>query len=205
MAVAGRPIFPAPPFCHVPLDFLLLLALALPSADDADLARRIREGDHEAFRLFFERHHAALLAFLHRRRVPDAVADDLVQQAFVSLWEKRMHIDPDRSLRAYLFRIAYTRALNHFRDTARLDGDVDVQAAPHEGDAASLALAQEAVAKAVAALPERRRAVFELCFVEGMTYREAAEALDISPKTVEHQMGHALKTLREQLAAFRPE
>jgi RNA polymerase sigma-70 factor (ECF subfamily) len=52
------------------------------------------------------------------------------------------------------------------------------------------------VAKAVSELPPRRKEVFELCFMEGLTYREVAEVLEISPKTVENQMGHALKSVR---------
>ncbi len=186
----------------LPPVFFLLLALHAPDADDARLAGRIRDGDHAAFRLFFERHHDALLAFLRRRHVPDAVADDLVQHAFVKLWEGRARLDPLRSARAYLYRIAYTRALNHFRDTARLEGDPEAVARTAEPDAASLALVEDALAAAIAALPEKRRAVFELCFVEGLTHAEAAAALGISPRTVEHQMAHALKALRARLAPF---
>ncbi len=182
--------------------FLVLLALHTPDPDAARLAARIRDGDHAAFRAFFDEHHGALLAFLHRRRVPLAVADDLAQQAFVYVWEHRATIDTGRSLRAYLYRIAYTRALNHVRDTARLDASPDEWEGTPEGDAASLALVEEAVGNAIAELPERRRAVFELCFLQGLTHREAADALGISPKTVEHQMGHALKFLRERLRAF---
>lgn len=51
-------------------------------------------------------------------------------------------------------------------------------------------------------LPERRRAVFELCFVNGLTYKEAAQVLEISPKTVENQMGHALKSIREFVTPY---
>ncbi len=194
-------IFPSTRLSAVlPFDALLLLAL-LP-ADDAPLVGRIRDGDHAAFQAFFEQHHRALLAFLARRGVPDGVADDLVQQAFVHLWEHRDRLDPLRSARAYLFRIAYTRALNHFRDTARLDSIPDESVGAREPDAASYALTRDAVEAAIAALPEKRRAVFELCFLQELTHREAAAVLGISPKTVEHQMGHALKTLREKLRAF---
>ena len=55
---------------------------------------------------------------------------------------------------------------------------------------------------AVEALPERRRAVFELCFLQELTYRETAETLGISIKTVENQMGHALKTIRKAMKGY---
>jgi RNA polymerase sigma-70 factor, ECF subfamily len=188
---------------------LLLAALAdgaPESPEEAALTAAIREGDHRAFRRFFERHHAGLLRYLDRRGVSDEVADDLAQAAFVYLWEHRAALDPARSARAYLYRIAHTRALNHFRDTARLVRDVpeDGPSAPTApaSDAAEAAMLQEALAAAVAALPERRRAVFELCFGQGLSHKEAAEALGLSPKTIEHQMGYALKTLRARLERF---
>ncbi len=59
------------------------------------------------------------------------------------------------------------------------------------------------VQAAVETLPERRRAVFELCILQGLTYAEAADALDISRKTVENHMGYALKAVREHLSGLR--
>lgn len=186
---------------------LLLMAL-LPSSDldDATLAARIRDGDAAAFRTFFDRHHPLLYRYLRRRGVPDAVAEDLIQNAFLMVWEHRARIEANQSLRAYLFQICHTRALNHFRDTARLQDDTVLASVPvfdtpdHHTE---YALMQRTFQQVLAALPERRRAVFELCFLEQLSYREAAEALGISLKTVEHQMGHALKALRLAFEAFR--
>lgn len=183
---------------------MLLLAFAA-GPDDRVLAERIRQGDAAAFRSFFDRHHGTLYRYLRRRGVPDPVCEDLVQNAFVTVWERRAAVDPDRSLRALLFRIGYTRALNHFRDTARFDGDAALasSAAANATDRqAAQSLLDDAVRLAVNALPERRRAVFELCFFEELTYAEAADALGISAKTVENQMGHALKALRRALRPY---
>ncbi len=182
--------------------FVLLLAALAPPPDDGALVARIRAGDARAFAAFFDAHHAEVLRFLAHRGVDAAVADDLAQNAFVHVWEHRADLDPTRSARALLFRIAYTRALNHFRDTRRLTSDVPDVPTSDRADAASEAQLRDALAAAVAALPPRRREVFELCFTAGLTHREAADALGLSPKTVEHQMGYALKTLRERLAAF---
>jgi RNA polymerase sigma-70 factor (ECF subfamily) len=136
--------------------------------------------------------------------VPPAAAEDLVQNAFLYIWEHRDDIDPDQSLRAYLFRIGYTRALNHHRDTAAIDDEADVERAQAperstpESDALQAELRKQ-IDAAIAALPERRRAVFELCFLQDCTYQEAADALDISRKTVETHMRLALRDLRSAL------
>jgi RNA polymerase sigma-70 factor (ECF subfamily) len=191
------------------LDALLLLALQPAAApDDRALAGRIRQGDREAFRTFFDRHHGILYGFLRRRGLPDEVCEDIVQTAFVTIWERRAQIDEARSLRAFLFTMAYNRALNHFRDTARL-APLDAQPVEPEARVAAPDAAAEAgllhhrLRQAIAALPERRRAVFELCFVQELTYREAADVLGIDVKTVENQMGRALKAVREHLAPYR--
>lgn len=186
-------------------ELLLLLSALVP--EEVDLAAALRSGDRMAFRAFFDRYHADLLRYLKYRNVPDELAEDLVQQAFVTIWEKRDSLRDDGSVRGLLFRIAYTRALNHFRDTARLErlGDpeetVSADASPE--DAAEGRLMRERLKAAVAALPERRRAVFELCMLEGLSYRETAESLEISIKTVENQMAHALRAVREALAVHR--
>jgi len=175
--------------------------------DDAELARRIRNGDRQAFRLFFERYHAFLLRYVERMGSPSEVAEDVVQQAFVMIWERRTQIDPNRSLRAFLFRIGHTRTLNYFRDTQKLTpvaaGQEMVDPAPSVEQQTDALLLEKRLQAAIAQLPERRRAVFELCFLQDLTYREAAEVLGISPKTVENQMAQALRQLREALAVFR--
>lgn len=173
--------------------------------DDPALARRIKRGDAGAFKAFFERHHDLLYRYLRARGLAGAVCEDLIQNAFLTIWERRHEIDEEKSLRAFLFKICYTRALNHFRDTAKfIDAEaIDDPVAPAAPDReADYALIQHALQAAVAALPERRRAVFDLCFLQELTYREAAEALGISVKTVENQMGHALKTIRKALEGY---
>lgn len=189
-------------------DVLLLILSSLPGdeLDDRELARRIREGDEKAFRQFFERYHTPLYRYVRSKSVSPDVAEDLVQKAFVRIWERREEIDPDKSLRAYLFRIGHTRALNHFRDTSKFSYEVDftrMQGAAKPDAGADHEELHEALHQAIAELPERRRAVFELCFLHNLTYRETAQALDISVKTVENQMSRALKSLREALAVFR--
>ena len=190
-----------------PLSVVSLLALLLAvhrTVDLRALAGRIRGGDHGAFRQFFDSSHADLLRTLRGRGLDVAMAEDVVQQAFVWIWEHRDRIDPDQSIRGLLFRIGLTRSLNARRDAGRTDPlpDLPLPDTSSTGDAASLGELRDALAAAVAELPERRRQVFTLCFMDGLTHRDAAAALDISPKTVEHQMGHALKALRHALTPF---
>jgi len=192
----------------LPAQFILLILAASGSSDldDTELARRIKQGDHEAFRAFFEAHHEALFRFLMSKGIAEAVAEDLIQQAFVLIWEKRNGIEADKSLRAYLFRIAYTRMLNHIRDHSKFDSDEPVpesETLQTPEDYAQHSELTEAVEDAIQAMPDKRRMVFDFCFMQGFTYREAADTLEISPKTVENHMGLALKEIRKALEEFR--
>ena len=188
------------------LAFLLFVLAAQISAalDDRELARRIRDGDHQAFKQFFDRYHATLMGYLQRKGLTGEAAQDIVQNAFIWVWDHRETIEPQKSLRALLFRIGYTRMLNFHRDHAKFERHEELSTlTASRAGSPEYSMIREKLMEAMAALPERRRAVFELCFLEEMTYRETAEALEISVKTVENQMSHALKAVRAALADYR--
>ena len=185
----------------------IYLAVQLSDAlDDTELAKRIHNGDHGAFKQFFDRYHGPLINYLRRRGLDEEAAQDIVQNAFIVIWERRSQIDPSKSLRAFLFRIGYTRALNHFRDHAKFDRDIDLSVRPASAkthESAEFNLVRERLLKAVDSLPERRKAVFEMCFLQEFTYRETAEMLNVSIKTVENQMAYAFKTIRTAMLEFK--
>ncbi len=191
---------------------LLQLILLLASVDsdeltDPELALKIKNGNHEAFKKFFNRYNAFLLNYLMKRGTAKEAAKDLVQQAFVMIWEKRDEIDETKSLRAFLFRIGYTRMLNLFRDHSKFDEEADPEGnSAHEEPEDEENKRDElnnAIEKAVSAMPEKRQEVFRLCFIQEFTYKEAAQVLDVSVKTIENHMGLALKDMRESLKQYR--
>lgn len=135
------------------------------------------------------------------------LAEDIVQDLFLSLWCRRAEVNLDDPL-AYLFASVRNRAISHsrrerWRLTALATHAVEAVAewtrrepSGQEGDLAA------AIAREVAALPERRRLIFTMHREQHLSYLEIARALDISVKTVETQMGRALKTLRTRLAPY---
>ncbi len=191
------------------LMFYLLILLALRkenNKDNPELLLAIKSGDHKAFKRFFDEHHSFLYHFLLKKGLSEQQAEDLVQQAFVMIWEKRKEIDEQKSLRAYLFRIAYTRMLNLFRDHSKFDDNAEPAATESEIQADANLENQElaqALTNAINQMPEKRKEVFRLCFIQEFTYKSAAEVLGVSVKTIENHMGLALKDLRNKLDAFR--
>lgn len=192
----------------------LIILLATSDADelnDSELAIRIKNGDHQAFKDFFERYNTFLLNFLMKRGTSKEAAKDLVQQAFVMIWEKKSSIDENKSLRSYLFGIAYTRMLNLFRDHNKFSAEVDpenvestyIQHPEIEEQQEKSKQICNIIEQAISSMPKKRQEVFRMCFIQEFTYQETAEVLKVSKKTIENHMALALKDLRNLLKNYR--
>jgi len=186
--------------------FFLLILFALASASDtADLYKAIQNGDQDAFKSFFDNHYENIFLYLINRGMNKQEAEDLTQKAFIYIWETRKNIKPGLSLKSYLYRIAYTRMLNHFKqkkDTDELPDQLLMKSVNPEENTEYLEL-KSALKKAIEKMPERRRAVFEHCFIQELSYRETAEVLSISKKSVENHMALAFRDIREMLKIFK--
>jgi RNA polymerase sigma-70 factor (ECF subfamily) len=181
-----------------------------PSVSDAELVRRIRGGDERALAIVFRAHFEGMSAFVHRYVQSPDVAEELVQDIFFKLWSKREHLSEIESFRTYLFRAARNQALNYLRRQKLERRWLEEQGTSEEptasGGTDDEATEQEiaaAVRAAIDRLPPRCREVFLLSRDGGLTYSEIATTLEISVKTVETQMGRALKALRGALEGYR--
>ncbi|GAB3585348.1 RNA polymerase sigma-70 factor [Hymenobacter daeguensis] len=181
----------------------------MPAPDDAALNERLaqlRQTNPSAFiELLFKTFYAPLGAVAYRV-VPDrAVVEDLLQDVFMKVWQGLAELPAIASYRAYLTRMALNAALRYRqRDQRQVAWD---EAPPDTAPVAPDALAQlhaaeatDAIAAALGKLPPQCRVVFELSRYEEMSYQQIADALELSPKTVENQMGKALRILRQELA-----
>lgn len=149
----------------------------------------------------FRKHYTLVTRAVYRVLSDRAVAEDIAQEVFLDLWRKREKLTITSSLPAYLHRAAVNRTLNYLRDQKMKFAEDEkmpelrsAAPAPYENMAA--AELQKKINAAVDSLPERCRAVFSLSRFEDMSYKEIAERLNISVKTVENQVSKALGVLR---------
>jgi RNA polymerase sigma-70 factor (ECF subfamily) len=175
--------------------------------DDHELLARLRQSDQAAFDTIFRAWYPALVRFAEGMLRDRAAAEEVAQEAMVELWRRREQLAPDGSARAYLFQSTRNRALNHIRHVrVRERGAVHLAPSSDVAPSAHARLVEaeleRAIRAAVDALPERCREVFVLSRLHGLRYAEIAATLDISVKTVEAQMGKALRVLRERLASY---
>jgi RNA polymerase sigma-70 factor (ECF subfamily) len=169
------------------------------------LLARLARGDEAALSELLALTWAPLVRFLSRVTGSQDTAADAAQEAFVRLWEHRGRWSAV-SAQALIFRIGRNAALDvQRRAEARRRHLPEAQPSPPTpADDLERARLAERCAAALASLPEKRREVFELVRLSGLSHREAGEALGLSPQTVANTMTLALKELRQLLADTMP-
>lgn len=192
---------------HAPIPpYVLSVTSGTPS--DSSATEKIRDGDHDAFAAIFRALYPNLCAAVSRRVGSRETAEELVQEVFLRVWQHRSSLDPTKSITSYLYRAAKNQALNHIkhREIASRSRDLLVldlhERQERTGDSAQFEEVASAAAEAIDHLPARCREIFLLSRHAELTYGEIARLLGISVKTVETQMGRALKTLRTRLRPF---
>jgi RNA polymerase sigma-70 factor (ECF subfamily) len=176
---------------------------------DRELLDRLRAGDDDAFDTIFHEHYPRLVGLAESMLRDRAAAEEIAQDVLLELWRRRESLRLEATFRAYLLRATRNRALNHVRhqhivrraEPFAADEIAPVPPADRETVQAEI---DAALREAVDSLPPRCREVFELSRTHGLSYAEIAHTMEISVKTVEAQMGKALRTLRDRLAAWLP-
>ncbi len=178
--------------------------------DDRHWIENIRMGDDESFEFLFKKYYFPLARFAWRYVNSKAIAEELVQELFTILWEKRKELNTDGSVRSYLYKSVRNLSLNHLKHQG-IKNEYDRQWMEDKEnpeikfrDEYREQQIREAIAKAIEELPERSKMTYKLHRYDGLTYSEIAEVMDVSVKTVESQMTRTLKMLRESLAWLLP-
>ncbi len=174
-----------------------------PSDDQiTNWARKIRRSDQRAFDQLFRSLYPVLIRFACRYTGDRTAAEDIVQNSFVILWQKRSRIDPKQSLKSYMYKIVRNRALNYIRDNSQMVSNQVLIDEQHQAvaDAASSENAESLenqFSNWIDELPDRQKEAFELSRFDGLNHREIAGVMDVSVKTVNNHIVAALRYLRK--------
>lgn len=137
-------------------------------------------------------------------------AEEVVQKLFVNLWEKRADLQISE-VKAYLYRSVYNSCMNELKKMQReklhvsISDNLNIQSSEQAPDGVLLQDLNHQINEAMASLPEKCAEVFRLSRQSELSYREISEKLDISVKTVENQMGKALRIMRAELQPYLTE
>ena len=167
--------------------------------DDISLLEGIKEGSQSSYKSLYEKYFKPLCHFVQAYTNNQSKAEDIVQQVMLKIWENRDKITISTSFKSYLYRSCYNEFINAYKrgkKTSSLD-DIVIEAYEElDEDEQEFEQKISLVRLEIEKLPKKCKEVFVLCKLKGYKYREAAEELQISEKTVEAQISNAMKKLK---------
>ena len=175
---------------------------------DAELFILVKEGNTGAFTEIYDRYWELLFRHARRMTKDDSIAEDVVQDIFINLWDKIGQTDMKFSVSAYLYTSVRNKVLNLIQHDKVRAGYLDSLAGfiAHSENITDHRVRErmlkEKIEREILALPVKMRRIFEMSRKENMSHKEIAAVLDISDKTVKKQMSNAIKILRFKLGSL---
>ncbi len=172
-------------------------------SDENLLLAELKSGNKIAFKHFYDKYHLPLYRKLLKLVQAEVIAEELLQDLFMKIWQKRELIDPEQSFKAYLYRIAERIVSDHYRKLARevkLEREInitsiDIYEASKED--AQVEFAQKIINEAIDTLPSQQKIVFRMCKIDGKSYEEVSKLLNISHATINTHISRASKSVKE--------
>jgi len=181
--------------------------LTTANPNEQDLVKALSKGEIKAFNDLFQLYGNRIYRFSMGYLKSQSEAEELVQDVFLKIWEKRAELKDYLSFKAYLFTIAYNLIRKHFTNKALMHKYLEGQIIDDLDFDTTQNIDYQSTKKLIDAivdqLPPKRKTVFIMSRFEGFTVNEIAKELGTSPKTVENQLGEALKFVREHLKSAR--
>jgi len=172
------------------------------------IIKAISQGKAKEFEFLFKMYYKPMCGFAMKYLKDKDLAEEIVQDIFYNIWKKRTELNITTSVKSYLFRSVYNNCLQYIHHQKVVDKYITEK--NYEPNFVSVDPMDElrhsellnALNSSLSVLPERTRNIFYLSRFEGLKYHEIAEKLTISIKTVEANMGKALKHLRYALSDY---
>ena len=178
--------------------------------NDEQIFGQLKEGNQLIFESIFHSYYKELVLYAVRFVELQEEAEEIVQNLFVEIWNKRKELNVHTSLRAYLFGSVRNTSLNYIKHKKveykyREYNDFHIKNENYtEKDILVEEELSSRIENAIEKLPPERKKIFIMSRFEQLKYKEIAQKLNVSIKTVENQMGRALKFLKEELSEFIP-
>lgn len=181
----------------------------LPEYREKELVELICQGNEKAFEEIFKNYYQSLCNFAWIYVRSRAISEELVMDVFLRVWEKKETLDPDKRIRYFLFQSVKNRAIDHLDRKKIADqylrelSEINMRDQfPRNESLSDEKEIIEEVRKIIEDFPEKTKHIYKLNRMDGLTYREIADVLEISSKSVEYHMSRALDILRSSLSKY---
>lgn len=153
----------------------------------------------------FKTYYSPLVKLVYRMLKDADVSEDIVQDVFIKVWNNRHNLDENKSIKSYLYRSAINTSLNYIEKNKRsiqitkIDSSLSSYSSNQTEEKVNLKELEKKISIAIDTLPPKCKVIFVMSRYEELSYKEIAETLELSVKTVENQIGKALSIMRELL------
>lgn len=177
---------------------------------EQEIVGAIRQGNERIFEETFRKYYQSLCNYANSILKEMDEAEEIVQNLFLNIWEKRADLEINISLKSYLYRAVHNHCLNRIKHMKIREEYQHYATNFYDSSYESVSQTvmknelEQKIEAAIKKLPEQCRLIFRMSRFEELKYSEIAEQLELSPKTVENQIGKALKFLRIELAEYLP-
>jgi len=175
---------------------------------EKNIFEKIKRDDIKSFEFFFRKYYAILCNYAYKFLKDIDSAEEIIQDLFFNIWEKRHSITIESSVKSYLYRSTYNRCMLFLRHQSvktkyeKYIKDQNNMAGSDASDEIDVEELARVIDKTLEELPERSRKIFSLSRFEGLKYHEIAKRLSLSVKTIESNMGKALRLFRKNIKAY---
>lgn len=172
---------------------------------ESELIELLRQNDEQALSALYYLHVKKLTYFIQRTAQSPFLAEDIVHDTFIKIWENRQDIDPGKPFKAYLFTIAKRNLLNMLKRAQHetsIMSEIRKYAVEHENTTEMHIDYNESsslISEAINSLSGQCKEVFVRCRIKGLSYKQTAEELGITESTVNKHMNRALTLIREYI------
>ncbi|MBU2950598.1 RNA polymerase sigma-70 factor [Tamlana agarivorans] len=178
--------------------------MKVEKSDDIEFLKKLKKGNQEAYNYLVDLHHHELCVYARGLSRDPFLAEDIVQNVFLKLWEQRNKLNGKFSVKGFLYRSVYNEFIDQYRKNTRLTAmekhyNSKLNALVEEENAANTSKLIALVKKEIQTLPPKCKEVFLLSKQEGLTNVEIADYLKVSTKAVERQMTRAFCIIREKV------
>jgi RNA polymerase sigma-70 factor (ECF subfamily) len=175
---------------------------------DVELMREIKADNMFAFDILYKKYSKKVFNFGYSILKSTEESENLIQDVFLNLWEYRHKVENDSSIKSYVFTITYNSAISVLRKKVREEKYVEylksIQELHEEPVNVEIEYNElsDKLDEIINKLPRRQKEVYQLHKIDGLTYKQIAERLNISGNTIENHMASALKTIRKNLGNY---
>jgi RNA polymerase sigma-70 factor (family 1) len=171
--------------------------------NDSFLVNGLHSGDIPSFDALYHHYHPAIYSNIIKLVKDTAVAQDILQDVFTALWERRFEINPDQSVSGWLFVLSFNKSISYLRQKLREEKTISQMTLIYDDTDIDDLIVQEGqyqlLMNAIDELSIQKKKVFTLCKLEGKTYEEAATTLNISKHTVKEYLSIAVASVKKYI------